>query len=315
MRGNGFIKVVAILICLTIAGSAWGQIRTPGMPSIPQPPRFPQPTFPQPSFPQPNVPHIPQPYIPPPTHMVLVKRCMNCGHEVPANSRNGDRCPYCGVVWGSPSDLAEERSSTSTAAGDTTVELYCGHCKKAVPDSSDFGQCCPHCGVKWVDGTHDTLLAKTTVTTHDGSSTRTISTTAPLTPETRNKLHPAALRIPGVQTIALWLGFLGGGAVLVGLGIGVFAWQKNRATLATREAPRLAPIDYEPPPSAPPATGPGKTQWMYYVGGQQLGPVTSAQLKQLAATGRLAPSDRVWREGMTKWVPASMVKGLFSAAT
>jgi len=30
-----------------------------------------------------------------------------------------------------------------------------------------------------------------------------------------------------------------------------------------------------------------------------------------AVTGRIKPTDYVWREGMTDWVPASTVEGLF----
>ena len=42
-------------------------------------------------------------------------------------------------------------------------------------------------------------------------------------------------------------------------------------------------------------------QWYYAKGGQQHGPINAEGLKQLAATGRLQPSDLVWREGMPAW--------------
>lgn len=51
-------------------------------------------------------------------------------------------------------------------------------------------------------------------------------------------------------------------------------------------------------------------QWYYARDGQQAGPVSSQQLQQLAASGKLKPSDPVWREGMTSWSPASGVAGL-----
>ena len=57
-----------------------------------------------------------------------------------------------------------------------------------------------------------------------------------------------------------------------------------------------------------------EAQWHYTDQGQRLGPVSSSQLKQLATSGRLQPSDLVWKEGMAQWVAASQVKGLFSAA-
>jgi len=56
------------------------------------------------------------------------------------------------------------------------------------------------------------------------------------------------------------------------------------------------------------------TEWFYESGGQKRGPVGSADLKRLAESGVLTPSDRVWKEGLANWVAASSIKGLFSAA-
>lgn len=53
--------------------------------------------------------------------------------------------------------------------------------------------------------------------------------------------------------------------------------------------------------------------WYYAKNGQQQGPVTSAQLKQLASSGQIGPDDLVFREGGTQWVAASTVAGLFPA--
>jgi hypothetical protein len=44
--------------------------------------------------------------------------------------------------------------------------------------------------------------------------------------------------------------------------------------------------------------------------GQRLGPVPEEQLKAMALSGQLAPSDLVWKKGFAKWVPASEVAGL-----
>lgn len=52
-------------------------------------------------------------------------------------------------------------------------------------------------------------------------------------------------------------------------------------------------------------------QWYYAHDEQQFGPISSAELKQLASAGELGPDDFVWREGMDEWAPASRVKGLF----
>jgi uncharacterized RDD family membrane protein YckC len=54
----------------------------------------------------------------------------------------------------------------------------------------------------------------------------------------------------------------------------------------------------------------------WYVGsnGQQSGPFTLQQLRQMAASGQLSKTDLIWKEGLANWVPSSAIKGLFSAA-
>jgi hypothetical protein len=57
------------------------------------------------------------------------------------------------------------------------------------------------------------------------------------------------------------------------------------------------------------------SEWYYTQNGQQApAPVSSAQLKQLASTGQLQPTDMVWKDGMPNWVPASSIKDLFAGA-
>lgn len=51
--------------------------------------------------------------------------------------------------------------------------------------------------------------------------------------------------------------------------------------------------------------------WYYARDNQQIGPVSSAELKRLATTRELASEDLVWREGMTEWSMARNVRGLF----
>ena len=54
------------------------------------------------------------------------------------------------------------------------------------------------------------------------------------------------------------------------------------------------------------------TEWHYTINGQPaVAPVSAAQLKQLAASGQLKPTDLVWQEGMLEWAQAGSVKGLF----
>jgi hypothetical protein len=55
-------------------------------------------------------------------------------------------------------------------------------------------------------------------------------------------------------------------------------------------------------------------QWYYAHQGQQSGPVSTEQLRQIAASGQIQPSDMVWTEGMAAWSPAHTVEGLFAGA-
>lgn len=56
-------------------------------------------------------------------------------------------------------------------------------------------------------------------------------------------------------------------------------------------------------------------EWHYAQGGKQFGPVASAELRSLASSGVLRPTDLVWKPGMEQWVQAVRLRGLFPAAT
>src|ERR1700694_5280140 len=51
--------------------------------------------------------------------------------------------------------------------------------------------------------------------------------------------------------------------------------------------------------------------WYYANDEVKLGPLSSAQLKELAGNGQLLPSHTVWKEGIVKGVLAARVKNLF----
>jgi hypothetical protein len=54
-------------------------------------------------------------------------------------------------------------------------------------------------------------------------------------------------------------------------------------------------------------------QWYYSRDNKQkLGPFSAAQLKEMAVSGELQPSDMVLRDGSRKWASASSIKGLFA---
>lgn len=55
-------------------------------------------------------------------------------------------------------------------------------------------------------------------------------------------------------------------------------------------------------------------EWYFARGDKKQGPMSSAQLVALAAQGLLLPTDLVWKQGMTEWVPASTVNGLHFAS-
>jgi hypothetical protein len=55
-------------------------------------------------------------------------------------------------------------------------------------------------------------------------------------------------------------------------------------------------------------------EWYYAKDGKQQGPISMAQLRQLASSGRLEPTDMVFKTGTTDWVDASTVAGLFASA-
>jgi hypothetical protein len=52
-------------------------------------------------------------------------------------------------------------------------------------------------------------------------------------------------------------------------------------------------------------------EWYYTKNNQQMGPVSWDELKQLAASAVLKPSDMVWKEGLVNWIKAEKREGLF----
>jgi len=52
-------------------------------------------------------------------------------------------------------------------------------------------------------------------------------------------------------------------------------------------------------------------EWHYAKGDQKHGPIPSSELKQLATSGKLDPSDLIWKSEWTEWKRADSLKGLF----
>ena len=53
--------------------------------------------------------------------------------------------------------------------------------------------------------------------------------------------------------------------------------------------------------------------WYYAEAGEQRGPITEAELSDLAKAGAIRDATLVWREGMASWQPYGLVKGPSSA--
>jgi TM2 domain-containing membrane protein YozV len=56
------------------------------------------------------------------------------------------------------------------------------------------------------------------------------------------------------------------------------------------------------------------SEWYYSRHGERHGPISTGELKDLAAAGKLLPDDLVWKEGMENWTAAGKVKGLLPGA-
>jgi hypothetical protein len=54
-------------------------------------------------------------------------------------------------------------------------------------------------------------------------------------------------------------------------------------------------------------------EWYFKKDGRELGPVDSGEVRKLAKLGVLRPTDLVRKSDMTRWAPASAIKGLFAS--
>src|SRR2546423_8719828 len=52
-------------------------------------------------------------------------------------------------------------------------------------------------------------------------------------------------------------------------------------------------------------------KWFWQRNGKKVGPLSTGQLRQLAAKGQLQPEDMIQQEGSRQVIPASSVNGLF----
>ena len=92
----------------------------------------------------------------------------------------------------------------------------------------------------------------------------------------------------------------------------------ERALRASKEdegAPRTAPPRTTPPP--PPRETPPRDQpiWFAMIQGQQIGPISAAELGRKAKAGQIVPRTYLWKEGMQSWTRAKDIQEVVSAFT
>lgn len=73
--------------------------------------------------------------------------------------------------------------------------------------------------------------------------------------------------------------------------------------------PQKPPAAATPAPASTPAAGP--KEWFYVRNKVRSGPVSMQELKQLAGSGQLAPTDMVLKEGTQRWLAAKSLGELF----
>ncbi len=85
---------------------------------------------------------------------------------------------------------------------------------------------------------------------------------------------------------------------------GILGARRTRRISAHRGHPAMTTSTAQAAPAA----------WYFTFQGVKQGPVTSAQLRTMAAEGKIAPADLVWKDGLPDWIPAAKVRGLFQNA-
>lgn len=60
--------------------------------------------------------------------------------------------------------------------------------------------------------------------------------------------------------------------------------------------------------------GSDMSSWFYLSAGKKHGPIDSIELRKLARTGKVLPTDSIWKEGLPDWIEAADIEGLFTLA-
>ncbi|HKC28538.1 MAG TPA: SPFH domain-containing protein, partial [Jatrophihabitans sp.] len=105
-----------------------------------------------------------------------------------------------------------------------------------------------------------------------------------------------------------------GGNSGLGIGVGVALGQQVAAALSQPNAAQPAGVMPQPTGATPPPL-PAANALYIAVNGQQVGPISAADLPARIASGELTRDTLVWRDGMPAWAAASTVQdvaGLFA---
>lgn len=98
----------------------------------------------------------------------------------------------------------------------------------------------------------------------------------------------------------------------VGMGVGIGMGYAAQQSMQPSSDPAPAPAPAAPAPAAPPPLPP-QEQWFAGIDGQQIGPLTKAELSSRLTSGSYAADTLVWCAGMAGWEAASTVPALSAA--
>jgi membrane protease subunit (stomatin/prohibitin family) len=99
----------------------------------------------------------------------------------------------------------------------------------------------------------------------------------------------------------------------VGIGLGAGLGAQLAQALAPTAAAAAAPAAAAPAAAVPPPL-PGTTQWYLGIGGQQVGPLSPAEVAAQVSAGTAAPDTLAWRTGLAGWTPISQIPELQPSA-
>jgi membrane protease subunit (stomatin/prohibitin family) len=96
-----------------------------------------------------------------------------------------------------------------------------------------------------------------------------------------------------------------GGIAGAGVGLGAGVAIGNMMGSAFGQGQQQAPPPPAPGMAPPPPPAPGGAQWSLAIEGKTYGPYAESALKQMVASGQVAPDTMAWKPGAAAWAPLS----------